>query len=133
MNNISQRSVDVDSENHTLSIIDESEAKEVLDIIIKESKVAGNVWGDIYRNQFLASLSDKPSQMTPGEKDADGEGICHGSFKVEKLQKSKLWEGFIPPEQRRQHGSVAVAVNKSSNKSLLERDIIVQKGEYKKF
>ena len=54
-------------------------------MIVKESKVAGNVWGDIYRNRFLASLCDVPSQLTPEERDENGDGIFHGSVNVDKL------------------------------------------------
>ena len=49
----SQRSFNVDDSNRTLSIVDENEAQEVVAFLAHEGVVAGNVWGDIYRNKYL--------------------------------------------------------------------------------
>ena len=91
-----------------VSVLDEHEAHEVLDLIVKDSRAAGSVWGDIYRNRFLESLRDVPSSLTPAGDFINGEAIFHGSIMVETLKKSNLWESLIPPEKRRLHGSMGV-------------------------
>jgi len=60
LNDHSNRSSNVDSSNRTLSVVDELEAKEILHHFTQDAKVAGNVWGDIYRNKFLSTLRDAP-------------------------------------------------------------------------
>jgi len=58
--NLSQRSSDIDNSMRTLSIMDELEAQEVLSFRKRDSVVADNVYGDIYRNRFLASVCNPP-------------------------------------------------------------------------
>ena len=43
-----------------MSVLDESEAKEVLLFLTKEGPIADSVWGDIYRNRYLLGLRDPP-------------------------------------------------------------------------
>ena len=54
------RSSNVDDSNHTPSVLDEFEAQEVLNFLTNSNRVAGNVWGDIYRNKFLDSIRNAP-------------------------------------------------------------------------
>jgi len=61
----SNRSVNVDDSNRTLSIMDENEANEVLALITQDAKQACQIWGDIYRNSFLNSVEDPPFDLTP--------------------------------------------------------------------
>ena len=49
--NDGERSSNVDVSNRTLSVLDESEVKEVDQFLTQESPVAGSVWGDIHRNK----------------------------------------------------------------------------------
>ena len=121
---MTQRSVDVDSENHSLSVLDEYEAKEVLELIAQDSRVAGNVWGDIYRNRFLASFRDPPSSLTPAGEKFTGNEIFHGSIKVDKIKQSGLCESFVPPEHRRKQGSLGVAYKRSSEQSAREKELM---------
>ena len=48
--NVSNRSSNVDDTNRTMSVLDESEVNEIFAFYTQESRVAGSVWGDIFRN-----------------------------------------------------------------------------------
>ena len=61
----SVRSSNVDASNRTLSVIEESEADQILVLMTKDAISAGNVWGDIHRNRFLSTLRDPPNHLTP--------------------------------------------------------------------
>ena len=61
----SVRSSNVDASNRTLSVMEESEPGQVYVLMKKDAIIADNVWGDIYRNRFLASLRDPPDHLTP--------------------------------------------------------------------
>ena len=63
--NASDRSSNVDATNRTLSVLDENEANEVITFLTQESRNAGSVWGDIYRNRFLKSVRNPPAALTP--------------------------------------------------------------------
>ena len=45
--------------------MDETEAAEVIIFFNNESLEAGSVWGDIYRNRYLASARNPPAKLTP--------------------------------------------------------------------
>ena len=86
----SVRSSNVDASNRDLSVMEESEADQILVLMTKEANSVGNVWGDIYRNKFLNTLRDPPDRLTPGY----GEDI-HPNIKYEELKQSKLWSTMI--------------------------------------
>ena len=48
-----------------LLIAEETLAKVVRTIEIRQSIITGHVWGDIYRNQFLKDVKDPPAGLTP--------------------------------------------------------------------
>ena len=49
-----------------MSVIgDEHEAQPVLEFSTQGGQVAGNVWGDIYRNKQLETISNVPEELTP--------------------------------------------------------------------
>ena len=96
----SLHSYNIDDSNHTLSIFDESEASEVLNLLAKESLVAGSVWGDIYRNHFLNRVKNPPAALTPEKSSNDGkQQRFHDGIKVEILRESRLWNSMQPPSQ----------------------------------
>ena len=119
----SMRSSNVDDSNHTPSILDEFEAQEVLNFLTNSNRVAGNVWGDIYRNRFLDSIRNAPVQLTPQDCDQiqDLDDIVsrfNGPVNVDKLRKSPLWNGFIPPDKSKLAPSLrAHQGNRDSNLS----------------
>jgi hypothetical protein len=76
----SQRSSNVDASNRSLSVMDEHEANEIFVLMTKDALIAENVWGDIHRNRFLATLRDPPKDLTPDY----GQDI-HPSIKLDKL------------------------------------------------
>ena len=86
----SVRSSNVDASNRTLSVMEESEPAQIFVLMKKDAVIVGNVWGDIYRNRFLASLRDPPDHLTP-----DYGQDLHPSIKLDQLQKSKLWSTMI--------------------------------------
>mmetsp|Transcript_4496 Transcript_4496/g.5973 ORF Transcript_4496/g.5973 Transcript_4496/m.5973 type:complete len:98 (+) Transcript_4496:624-917(+) len=85
---MSQRSSNIDDSNRTLSVLDELEAQEVLGFLTKESRVAGHVWGDIYRNKFLNSIRGAPEQLTPQDDGFDDAESEKGPVNMDKLEKS---------------------------------------------
>ena len=74
-------------------MIDETEAAEIIQFINNESPEAGNVWGDIYRNRYLASARNPPTGLTP-----ENDGDFHPQIKAEELKNSILDKSFHPPE-----------------------------------
>ena len=44
---------------------DEHKAQPVLEFLAHQGQVAGNVWGDIYRNKQLETISNAPEELTP--------------------------------------------------------------------
>ena len=90
--NASNRSSNVDDTNRTMSVLDESEVNEMFAFYAQESKVAGSVWGDIFRNSYLATVRNAPPSITPGKNED-----FHPSLKGEELRNSFLYANLIPP------------------------------------
>lgn len=86
----SVRSSNVDDSNRTLSVLDESEADQILVLMTKDAIQADNVWGDIHRNRYLSTLRDPPDHLTPEY----GEDL-HPAIKQDELHESKLWSTMI--------------------------------------
>ena len=73
--------------------MDESEASEVMAFLTQEARAAGSVWGDVYRNRFLASVRNPPSALTPDEGDQ-----FHESIKKTDLMESRMASSMHVPE-----------------------------------
>jgi len=65
----------------------------VITFLTQEGHSAGSVWGDIYRNRFLASVRSPPVALTPDENDK-----FHKSIRVDKLKASCMQSSLIAPE-----------------------------------
>ena len=94
---MSARSSNVDDSNRCLSVMEEHKAQEVIEFLTQESLAAGSVWGDIYRNRFLASVRNPPSGLTPeanivpAADGGDGSQLeFHPNIRAAKLQESCL-------------------------------------------
>lgn len=74
-------------------MLDESEAQEVLAFLTQENQAAGSVWGDVYRNRYLASVSNPPLALTPDENQE-----FHPGLKGAQLKESIFEKGFHKPE-----------------------------------
>ena len=59
------RSVNVDDTNRTKSVAEEHEANKVGFKLTKIKQCANNIWADIYRNKYLVTVQNPPSEMTP--------------------------------------------------------------------
>lgn len=98
--NASDRSSNIDATNHTLSVLDEFEAGQVVTFLAKEGRAAGSVWGDIYRNKFISSVRNPPAGLTP-----DDNGSFHRVIKVGKLKASCLESTLHAPEIKNKKAS----------------------------
>ena len=115
----------MDDEDRSLSILDEHEAKEVIQLLTKDAIVSGQIWGDIYRNSFLSSVRNPPIDLTPdGPINAGGHNLdqaIHQSIKIEQLRDSRLWKQFKQPlasdrsGDKRQHYSMAASFGSSAH------------------
>ena len=99
--------------------MDESEAVEVLTFLKQESRAAGSVWGDIYRNRYLASVRNPPSALTPAPNQE-----FHPNLKAAELKNSILEKSFHMPELKsskkpstEEHFSAIIPLSVRGNKA----------------
>ena len=84
----------------------------------KDAVTAENVWGDIYRNRFLATLRDPPMELTPDY----GKDI-HPAIKLDQLQKSRIWASMMNCRKRiNPSNEMSIGASLDDNESLSMRN-----------
>ena len=110
--------------SRTLSVMEENQVQEILQLLYKKSFAAGNIEGDIYRNRFLSSLRNPPQMLTPDGDFLNNQHAFHESIRVEELKESPLWESFMPLKKRHLMGSHGARHSRSSGHLHQENEML---------